>query len=274
VPELAQLNGRADLGWESANVFGFLFGPGVAKTEVVGGMLHLLPLDLPVNQGRLHLEAEMPLVGGPAVAIVAPGTVVDHISVSQEVCKRGLRFIAPVVGNVTRVEGQFSVTLDSGSIPVTDLRTADIAGHVTIHNMQVDPGPLVQELHVLMGKPASVKLAAESQVPFRMVQGRIYHQNMNLMFPEFTVRTYGSVGLDESLALMAELPVPPKWLANNPSPGTLAGQTIQLPIGGTLQHPKIDPRALELATAKFIGRAAESVIRNGLDNGLNKLLGR
>jgi hypothetical protein len=31
---------------------------------------------------------------------------------------------------------------------------------------------------------------------------------------------------------------------------------------------------LEQATAKFIGQAAQGVLRNGLDEGLNKLLGR
>ncbi len=255
-------------------MFGFQFGPGVAKSELAGGLLRVLPVDMPVNQGRIHLEGQAQLAGGPALATVPAGTMIDHVAVTQEICNHGLMFVAPVVANVAQAEGQFSVAIDSCRVPLADPKTAEIAGRLTIHNIQVGPGPLVQELTVLMGNPAPVKLQQESQVPFRVVQGRIYHQNLELVFPEFTIRTYGSVGFDQSLALMAELPVPPKWLANNPAAGSLANQTIQLPIGGTLSQPKIDGRTLEQLTAKFVGQAAEGMLRNGLDQGLNKLLGR
>ena len=40
---------------------------------------------------------------------------------------------------------------------------------------------------------------------------------MELIFPDFTIRTKGSVGIDDqTLSLLAEMPIPPKWLQNNP----------------------------------------------------------
>jgi translocation and assembly module TamB len=116
-----------------------------------------------------------------------------------------------------------------------------------------------------------------------MVNGRVYHTGLELHFPELTIRLSGSVGLDGSLALTAEMPVPPKWLGSSKlAKSALGNQTIRLPIGGTLSHPKIDEHALREASAKFARDAAENVIRQEMDgkvkkeaeNGLRKLFRR
>ena len=120
-------------------------------------------------------------------------------------------------------------------------------------------------------------------MPFRMVNGRVYHTGLELHFPELTIHLSGSVGLDGSLALTAEMPVPPKWLGSSKlAKSVLANQTIRLPIGGTLNHPKIDERALREASARFARDAAENVLRQEMDgkvkkeveNGLRKLFRR
>lgn len=85
------------------------------------------------------------------------------------------------------------------------------------------------------------------------------------------MRLSGSVGLDGSLALTAEMPVPPKWLGSSKlAKSALANQMIRLPIGGTLEHPKIDERALSEAAAKFAGNAAENLLGRELDGKVKK----
>src|SRR4029078_4101215 len=106
---------------------------------------------------------------------------------------------------------------------------------------------------VLLSRPATTaKLSKESVVPFQMADGRIYHRDLELVFTDLTIRTSGSVGWDESLSILAEMPVPPKWIGNNPLGASLKGQTIRLPIGGTLNHPKIDERALAKLSSQFL----------------------
>jgi translocation and assembly module TamB len=116
-------------------------------------------------------------------------------------------------------------------------------------------------------------------VPFRLANGRVYHTGLELRFPELTIRTSGSVGLDGSLALVAEMPVPPKWLGNSKLARAAAAQTIRLPIAGTLSKPKLDERALREASARFLRNTAEKTIRQETtgelkkeaENGLRKL---
>jgi hypothetical protein len=124
-----------------------------------------------------------------------------------------------------------------------------------------------------MGRAAPAKLRRESVVSFRMVGGRVYHQGLELIFPELTIRTYGSVGLDQTLALMAEMLVPPKWLGNNTFGSALRNQTIRLPIGGTLSKPKIDQRELDRLIGQFIEKAAGNVLEDELNRQLERLFG-
>ena len=157
-------------------------------------------------------------------------------------------------------------------MPLADFASGDAAGKLTVHTVEIGPGPLVQELAVLMGRASPAKLKRESQVEFRLVQGRVYHRGMELIFPEFTVRTYGSVGLDKTVAIMAEMPVPPKWIGNNPLGSALKDQTIQLPIAGTLSQPKIDGKVLDKLAAQFIRKAGEGLLRNELNQQLDRFL--
>jgi hypothetical protein len=108
----------------------------------------------------------------------------------------------------------------------------------------------------------------------------MYHEGMELIFPDLTIRTRGWVSLrdDQSISLLAELPIPPKWLAGDARLRTaLRNQTIRLPIGGTLSKPRLDRRAVEQASRQFIQRAAGNVQRavgNVIEDETNKLFDR
>jgi hypothetical protein len=115
-------------------------------------------------------------------------------------------------------------------------------------------------------------VARESTVPFSVIGGRVYHRNLELVFPGLTIKTEGSVGFDRTLSLVAEMPIPPKWMKSARVKGALANQTIRLPIGGTLDRPKIDERALREAAGQFVRQAAGRMIQNELENEIQKLL--
>ena len=85
--------------------------------------------------------------------------------------------------------------------------------------------------------------------------------------------THGSVGLDQSLALVVEMPVPAKWRTGNATLDlALKNQTIRLPVGGSLLQPAIDKRELERQAGQFLQGAARNVIGNELNRQLERLL--
>jgi len=203
-----------------------------------------------------------------------------RVSITREMCAGGLKYIAPVLAGVTSAEGQFSIELDKCEIPLDDPTQGEVAGRFMVHSIEIGPGMLVKELAAVLGRAGYARLEDESTIPFRMADGRVHHQNLGLVFPEFTIRSAGSVGFDQSLDLRVEVPVPTQWMSNLNTQGrpllgvlekSLEGQTIQVAVGGTLQQPRLDRARLQRQNRQFIERATRNVIRDQIDRGLQDL---
>jgi translocation and assembly module TamB len=268
---LTRLHGDAALGWQTLQALGCQIGPVEARGTLTSGSFRAAPIEATLNRGRLHLEPALRLDPLPVEVTLAKGRVLDHARLSPMACASAVGYAAPVLAGVAEADGDISVDLQSGRIPLADPAKAEVAGWLTLHSAQVSGSPLVQELSVLLKGPATLTLAKDNVVPFRLVEGRVYHNGLELRFPELTIRTSGSVGLDGSLALTAEMPVPPKWLGNSKlAKSVLGNQTIRLPIGGTLEKPKIDEQALRNAMSRFVRDTAEKTLRQEIDNNLKK----
>ncbi len=271
---LAAGSAAAGLKWDSADVYGLQLGRGELKATMAEGAVRIEPLDLAVGQGRMHLAPTVRLTPDPIEIGLPKGLLAERIQVTPELCAAVLKYIAPVLADVTESQGTFSVDLAGGRIPLGDMAKAEVAGRFTIHSMQVGPGPLVRQLAVFLGRETPAKLRQESTVLFRMIGGRVYHQGLELIFPEFTVRTHGSVGLDQTMNLMAEMPVPPKWLANTPRLAeSFRNQTISVPIAGTLSQPRLDQKAMADLSRQFLQKAAGNMLEGGLNKQFERLFG-
>lgn len=267
-----QFTADATTGWVGANVYGFRVDSGEVRGRLADGLLNIDPLNLSVSQGRLTCTPRIRLWPEPAELQVDSGPLLSKVRISPEMCESGLQYIAPVLAGVTQAQGNFSMALDGCRIPLDHPDRGELAGQFTVHTVEIGPGPLVRELATLLDRPGIAKLSKESVVPFKMVDGRVYHRDLELVFPELTIRTHGSVGLDRTLAILAEMPVPPKWIGGNSLGTALKNQTIRLPIGGTLDQPRIDPKALAQASAEFLKTGARNLLFDGLNRGLDRFL--
>lgn len=265
----------AELAWDWGHAYGFTIGPGTLKLRLSGGILRAEPLDVALSGGQLHLEPTVRLSSEPRRLTLPAGPLARQVQITPAMCAAALMYVAPVLSGVSTAQGSFSIDLDECDIPIDEPSRGRVAGRLTIHSVEIGPGPLIRELAVLLGREAPAKLRRESVVAFALADGRVYHQGMELIFPDVTIRTHGSVGLDQSLSLVAEMPVPPKWIAplgDTPAAATLRNQTITVPIGGTLGRPKLDARVLDQLAKRFTTNAARNVIENELGKALERLL--
>jgi len=82
-----------------------------------------------------------------------------------------------------------------------------------------------------------------------------------MVFPDLTITTQGSVGFDQTLDLVAEMSVPPKWLAKNPLISqAVANHRIRIPLKGTLKKPQLDRQEMDRLSRQFIKQAAGNLI--------------
>ena len=247
---LADAAAEASVRWDQANVGGMPLGPGELKATLARGVLQAAPVELMLNQGRVHLAPRIGLAPGPCELSLPAGPLAEQVGVDPAMCASVLRYAAPALANVTAARGTISILLDSCHVPLADPGSSDISGRLVIHSLEMESGPMLHALSVLLGGDAPAQLRQGSVVAFRMKDRRVYHDGLELVFPALTVRTSGSVGLDRTMDLTAEMPVPPRWLGNNAAAiRAVASQTIRLPLRGTLERPELDPRALQQASA-------------------------
>ncbi|HVW39341.1 MAG TPA: hypothetical protein VHB99_18620, partial [Pirellulales bacterium] len=285
-PAWTKFSGDAEFAWQTANLYGTPLGPGQIEARLARGVVRFSPLEISLSGGKMRLAPIIELGQSPVELSFEPGRVAEQVQITREMCNAGMKYALPVLAEATQAQGRFSVDLEGCRLPVANPSAGDAAGKIVVHSVEVGPGPLtqafapiVQTLAQALGSKGriqplgNVAITRESKVDVRMVGGRVYHRGLELIFPDVTVRTYGSVGLDESLAIMAEMPVPDKWIGNNALGDSLRGQVIRLPIAGTLHQPKIDGRELERLAGRVVEDTAKGVLQKEIGRQLDKLFG-
>jgi hypothetical protein len=74
------------------------------------------------------------------------------------------------------------------------------------------------------------------------------------------------------MALTLEMPIPIKWIRSKQVADELRGQTLKLPVGGTIDRPLLDQKTLQQEMARVIGRAATQRIETEINKEINKQL--
>lgn len=277
----------AGVGWTAMNVAGLDVGPGDVKAHLSESRLQAEPLDVHVSEGRFTFAPVVRLNPAPMELLLSGGPLLTDVHLTPEICARGLKFVAPILAESTVADGHFSITLDGGHVPISDPGAGDASGRMAMR-AQVKAGPVAQEFMVLVNELSSIirrgvlaqrddqsgaLVSIDSQeVQFRLVNGRIYHRGLKFQVGTMPVTTHGSVGTDESLAIVAEIPLQATLFGRDLSLGAFEGRAVQIPIGGTLGKPKLDRGALQQFAAGLIGNTARGVLLDGINKRLEQLL--
>ena len=113
-----------------------------------------------------------------------------------------------------------------------------------------------------------------ASVDFRLAQGRVYHRGLEFRIGDVVVRSEGSVGFDESLSVELQLPIQDKWVEREPLLSGLRGQSIQIPVRGTMSRPEIDNRFVADLSTRLLRVTAEQAITEQIQGGLERLFRR
>ncbi|MEC7501455.1 MAG: hypothetical protein VX970_06975 [Planctomycetota bacterium] len=267
--------------WDFFQFFGLRGGKGAFRAELNEGIIRGTRIDIPFGGGQLQMVPFVRFDSGPAVLLLSQDTILSRAMITEALCRDWLQYLAPVLADATRTEGQFSIRLTRSVVPVEAPEAATLEGTLTIHEAQIRPGPVTEQIATIAAQvdaiinrrptPNDPVLKIDPQeVPFRMVAGRIEHHQFEIEIGDVVVRTSGSVGLDQTLDLVAEIPILQKWVDRDPILRGLAGQTLKLPIRGTVQNPKIDPKAIGKLSKQMLQGTANGFLNDAIDRGLQK----
>jgi hypothetical protein len=106
----------------------------------------------------------------------------------------------------------------------------------------------------------------EQYVPFRVEGRRVYHDQFHVVIGNVKLVTSGSVGMDQSLQLVAYVPILRQWVQDERMWKVIEGKALEIPIAGTIRSPRIDIQRVEHSIQRLVG---ELLLSPG---GLNQLL--
>ena len=284
-----RFSGSAKAGWTVGSVFGLPLGGGRLEGTLRDGQLQIAPLDVTVGSGRITAYPRAVLAPGPELVSLPRGPLVTNVEISPQVSEAMLKYVAPIVAGATRVQGKFSIDLESAQAPLVDPKQAQVTGRLNVHQLNIAPGPIVQNFAAIIGRleaiskrgqflqaatngrATDVLTMTDRQIEFQIYEGRVYHHSLEFLVDNVPVRSRGSVGFDQTLSLMLEIPIQDKWLGDERAFRSLAGQQLEIPITGTFQSPRVDGSAVADLSQKLLQGAASQVIGDELNRALDKL---
>lgn len=272
---LRGLDAEIGLDLAGAESFGMHLGAASIVARSAEGGLTFDPIRSTLNGGTLALEPEVARDGDSGLVLrLKPGAAIVGAEINDEVSREVLAFVAPVLDAATRARGKVSVDVQRAEFPIggDPSRRSVVEGHVVFQEAEFAPGPLAVGLLRLAGRDEESTLRLDQPVVLSVADGKVHQRGLALPLGKLSrVELDGAVGFDRSLDLKASLPLTPAMVNNNPLLGDIVGGArVSVPIGGTLDAPKIDRDAFNLAL-KGLG---QDLLRRGAARGAAELLMR
>ena len=246
---------QADVQWAAANVMGFQSQNALINVDWSERALAINPNRMPLGQGHWVASPRVEFTPQGRYLVFDGGPLLENIDFTQEMSNTWMRYVSPILGSATSIEGKFSLSASPARVAMFAPYSGDFEGLIDIHSAQVGPGPLTQQIlggvtsiQTIMGRQPNADFqmmtVEEQKVPFAYAEGRVYHKDLKVGFGEIVVQSQGSVGLDQTINFQLLVPIPDKWTEGKPVLAQLKGEAIPFQMGGTLDQPQLDGRAL------------------------------
>jgi hypothetical protein len=220
---------------------------------------------------HINLQADWQKTHNQRLLTIAQGRPLDHVQLTPEMCDTGLKYVAPIFGDVAWTKGTLSLDLDECRIPLDQPITAVVLGRVSLHEVETGlKNPLAKDIARLVATatrrelPDSVRLADSSVVEFQVHDGQVHHSGLEFglpkVAPELVIRTQGTVGFDRQLDLIADIPLPMQLLGDGPLAQSLGNQTLHLPIRGSLDQPQLKLEGDGKLASELIAKLLDPVV--------------
>lgn len=271
-PPFKGVRGGLDVTWQSATVLGEKLSPATLAPELEDGRINVPESQFAVDGGgTVRLGGVVDFAGDdPTLRVADRLNVLQDVVVTRELAANLLSRINPIFMYMNKVEGRASLAVQDIVFPFGESLKSqgNGAGRLDLIDFKVEPSGIMSELLVLGGQPRDQQLAVlVSGLDFVIQEGRIVYKDFTLTFPpDFDIKFYGSVGLDETVDLVVSLPVRAELLERIGVKGPiveytelLAGSRIDIPMVGTRENPKLDLSRVD--PKPLIDRAIQGLAR-------------
>ncbi len=260
--------------WEGGSFLEVPFGASEFTIDIRDSVGRMNTPGIPFSGGVIQAAPVVDFRGANPILVMQPTRVIDNVALSEATARHWLKFVAPLVADATSAQGNVTLDMQSVQMPLFEPASLDADGQIELENVVIGAGPLaeqllgtVQQVRAIL-KPESrerdyrtwLKLDRQS-IPFQIRDQFVYHQNVRIQVGDVMVVTQGAVGFDQSLNMMAEIPIADDWIEGKPFLSGLRGQSLKVPIGGSVTQPQLDRRVLQNFSTEIARAAAGGALK-------------
>lgn len=268
------LQASTRVAWNQGSVFAMPLGGSQVDIIVDQGVAAVQSGEIAFAGGKIQLSPQIDLRSDQPVVYLDRKRIMDNVQLTPETARALLKYINPLAADATTAQGTFSIDSQGVKFPLLNPMEMEANAIVTLHDVVIGAGPLAEQLIgsakqlQTMLRPGKVDnrdyntwlRMSEQSVPINVKDGRVYHEGIQFRHDNIRVRTKGSVGLDQTVDMVAEIPIDDDWIGDNDYLSGLKGQSISIPISGTVSKPILDRRALQNFSSQLARQAAGSAI--------------
>jgi hypothetical protein len=277
----AELEGSIAMGWDQGSFLEVPIGASEINIDVKNSIGYVGTKGIPFSGGTIQVAPFIDMRGANPIVAMKPMRVIDNVSLSRDTARKWLKYVAPLAADATSAQGTLTLDMESLQMPLLSPLNIEASGTMQLADVVIGAGPLaeqllgtVQQVRALLKPDASDRdlktwlQLSHQTIPFVVKQQTVYHENVTFTLKDVTVTTSGAVGFDQSLRMMAEIPIADDWIAGKPFLSSLRGQKLRIPIGGTVSKPELDRRAIQGLSAELARNAVGGAINQAVTDHL------
>jgi hypothetical protein len=271
-PILAYGKAHAALYLDSASAFGVTAGPADLGATLAGGILKV-DYQPALNQGKLLFTPSVEVTRAPMLLSFPPqARVLQNVQLTQEMLDQGLTLLLPLLHGCSVLGGTVDLTLQECHVPLGATLTNDMtfSSALTLHNLRLSPTGTLGAILELAGHSGQEITVAQYDLTAECSHGRVKPSDLVLNAGGSKITLSGSVDLNGALAYTAVVPLS-RGLVSEKLAKYLEGETIRVPITGTIGSPAIDRKAVDAEVKRLVRDAAKKAASVALGGLLNEL---
>ncbi len=227
-----------------------------------------------INGGRLNVDATYFTNSAlPHITIPSGTQVLAGVQLDRTLTEAILEKIHPLFGVLASPTGTIDARVDAFYWPVA-VGGSQLAKFTTVFDVgeiKLDSRGVLKDVLALMKLDDQPLTLKESEITCTGKQGRISCTPLHILVADSVMTISGSVGMDQSLEYLLEVPVTEKLIGREGF-RVLNGATIRVPLRGTLNKPDLNTKLVSEAIADLARQAADKAVIKEVEQLLPDLL--
>jgi hypothetical protein len=255
--------GHAQLSADRYKAFGIEAAPVNLDFVMKGGRARV-SLDSEVSQGRLSVAPYIDsTVKPPILGVATNSKVLQDVKISDEMASELFALIHPIFRGCTILGGDTDLTLAECRVPMRGdiAKNTKLAGRLRFENLRMGPAGLLDKILTLTKNKIEAVDVPDQNIDFYCKDGRIHSTPLKITARGYRLILRGSVGFDQTVDYVAEIPVTKKMVGSDIYP-YVKNTSIKLHIGGTVSSPDLGKDAFARALQDLIREAGADALKN------------